>query len=24
MKELESELNPDKFVRIHRSVIVNK
>lgn len=24
MKELESELNPDKFVRIHRSVMVNK
>lgn len=24
MKELEAELNPDKFVRIHRSVMVNK
>lgn len=24
MKELESELNPDKFVRIHRSVMVNR
>ena len=24
MKELESELNPERFVRIHRSVMVNK
>lgn len=24
MKELEAELNPDKFVRIHRSVMVNR